>query len=274
MQIYLENSALYDTIIAIMFGQRKELIYMYIVGIGTIVNVVTVVIGSLLGLSCKKLISDRLREGVMSSLGLAVFTIGISGVVTNSIKALDSGKLSSEFTLLMILSLAIGTLIGTLIDIEKRLDDIGQFLQRKLTKNQSGSTFAEAFVSASLLFCVGSMAIVGSLNDGISHDPNILYAKSILDGIMAVVFASTLGVGTLMSCLSLVIYQGGITLCASLVAPYLTDAVIAQMGLVGNILIMAIGLNFVYKPKFKVGNMLPAVFIPFIYYILKVIFKF
>lgn len=244
---------------------------MYITGIGTIVNVIAVIAGSVLGLFCKKLINDKLREGVMSALGLAVFTIGISGVVTNSITAAD-GALSSNFTLFMILAMAIGTLIGTLIDIEKRLDDLGQFFQKKLTKNQSGSTFAEAFVSASLLFCVGSMAIVGSLNDGISHDPNILYAKSILDGIMAIVFASTLGAGTLMSCFSLIVYQGGITLCASLIAPYLTDTVVAQMSFIGNILIMAIGLNFVYKPKFKVGNMLPAVFIPFIYYILTSIF--
>lgn len=246
---------------------------MYITGIGTIVNVIAVFAGCLLGLFCKSLISDRLREGIMSALGLAVFTIGLSGVVTNSIFT-SGNTLQSEFTLLMILSLAIGTFIGTLIDIEKRLDDLGMFFQKKLTKNDSGSTFAQGFVSASLLFCVGSMAIVGSLNDGISHDPNILFAKSILDGIMAVVFASTLGIGTAMSCLSLIVYQGSITLCASLVAPYLTDTVIAQMGLVGNILIMAIGLNFVYKPKFKVGNMLPSVFIPVIYYIIKTIFNF
>ncbi len=246
---------------------------MYITGIGTIVNVIAVIAGSLLGLFCKTLISDKLREGIMSALGLAVFTIGMSGVITNSI-VVSGEALSSEFTLLMILSMAIGTLIGTLIDIEKRLDDLGMFFQKRLTRNESNSTFAEGFVSASLLFCVGSMAIVGSLNDGISHDPNILFAKSILDGIMAIVFASTLGVGTMMSCLSLIVYQGGITLCASLVAPYLTDTVIAQMGLVGNILIMAIGFNFVYKPKFKVGNMLPSVFIPIIYYVIKTIFNF
>lgn len=246
---------------------------MYITGIGTIVNVIAVIAGSLLGLFCKTLINDRLREGVMSALGLAVLTIGLSGVVTNSIFVSDN-SLGSEFTLLMILSIAIGTFIGTLIDIEKRLDDLGMFFQKKFTKNEAGSTFAEGFVSASLLFCVGSMAIVGSLNDGISHDPNILYAKSILDGIMAVVFASTLGVGTMMSCLTLIVYQGGITLCASLVAPYLTDTVIAQMGLVGNILIMAIGFNFVYKPKFKVGNMLPSVFIPVIWYVIRTIFNF
>lgn len=246
---------------------------MYITGIGTIVNVIAVIAGSLLGLFCKTLISDKLREGIMSALGLAVFTIGMSGVITNSI-VVSGEALSSEFTLLMILSMAIGTLIGTLIDIEKRLDDLGMFFQKRLTRNESNSTFAEGFVSASLLFCVGSMAIVGSLNDGISHDPNILFAKSILDGIMAIVFASTLGVGTMMSCVSLIVYQGGITLCASLVAPYLTDTVIAQMGLVGNILIMAIGFNFVYKPKFKVGNMLPSVFIPVIYYVIKTIFNF
>ncbi len=246
---------------------------MYITGIGTIVNVAAVAVGSLVGLFAKKLISDSLREGIMSALGLAVFTIGITGIVTNSISVTD-GALSSEFTLLMILSIAIGSFLGTLINIEKRLDDLGMFFQKKLVKDGSDSTFAEGFVSASLLFCVGSMAIVGSLNDGIIHDPNILFAKSILDGIMAVVFASTLGIGTMMSCLSLIVYQGGITLCASLLAPYLTDTVISQMGFIGNILIMGIGLNFVYKPKFKVGNMLPAIFIPFIVFLFRSIFNF
>lgn len=246
---------------------------MYITGTGTIVNVLAVATGSFLGLFCKQLITDKLREGIMSALGLAVFTIGITGIVTNSVFIKD-GSLNSEFTLLMILSIATGTLIGTLIDIEKRLDDLGQFFQKKLTKNNSGSTFAQAFVSASLLFCVGSMAIVGSLNDGILGDPNILFAKSILDGIMAVVFAASLGVGTLLSCLSVIVYQGGITLCASLIAPYLTDTVICQMSFIGNVLIMGIGLNFVYKPKFKVGNMLPAVFIPFIVYLFKAVFNF
>lgn len=249
---------------------------MYIVGIGTIVNVAAVLLGSIVGLLFKKLINDKLREGVMSALGLAVFTIGLTGIITNSvfIKDVTKGTLTGEFTLLMILAIAIGTLLGTLIDIEQRLEDIGNFLQRKLTKEGSNSTFSQGFVSASLLFCVGSMAIVGSLNDGISHDPNILFAKSILDGIMAVVFASTLGVGTMMSGVSLILYQGGLTLCASLIEPYLTDAVVSQMGFIGNVLIMGIGLNFVYKPKFKVGNMLPAVFIPFIYYLIRAIFKF
>lgn len=246
---------------------------MYITGIGTIVNVIAVIAGSLFGLVFKKAINDKLREGVMSALGLAVFTIGITGIITNSV-FVENGQLSGEFTLLMILSIAIGTLTGTLIDIEKRLESIGDFFQKKLAKEGQSSTFSQAFVSASLLFCVGSMAIVGSLNDGIQHNPDILFAKSILDGIMAVVFASTLGAGTLMSCVSLIVYQGGITLCASLIAPYLTEDVICQMSLIGNVLIMGIGLNFVYKPKFKVGNMLPSVFIPFIYYIIRSIFKF
>ncbi len=246
---------------------------MYITGIGTIVNILTVVVGSLLGIFFKKLINDNLREGIMSALGLAVFSIGISGVVTNSI-FVSGNTLSSEFTLMMILSMAIGTLLGTLINIEKRLDDLGIFFQEKFAKNSSDSTFAQGFVSASLLFCVGSMAVVGSLNDGISHDPNILYAKSILDGIMAMVFASTLGIGTMLSALSLFVYQGSITLLAAIVAPFLTNTVVCQMSFIGNLLIMAIGLNFVYKPKFKVGNMLPAIFIPFVYYIIRTVFGF
>jgi len=246
-------------------------IFMYITGIGTIVNIAAVAGGCFVGLFAKKLISEKIKAGIVSGLSLATMAIGLTGVVTNGITIAEGG-LSSQFTLLMIISIALGTALGSAIDIEKRLDDFGEFCQRKFTKGSTDSRFAEGFVSASLLFCVGSMAIMGALNDGISHDPNILFAKSILDCIMAMVYASTFGIGTLLSVASLLIYQGGITLCASFVAPFLTDEVIAQMGLIGNLLIMGIGFNFVYTPKYKVGNMLPAIFIPFVYFIIKSLF--
>ncbi len=246
---------------------------MYITGIGTIVNVATVTGGCLVGLLAKKLISEKIKNGLISGLSLATFAIGLMGVVTNGITAAENA-LSSRFILLMIISVAIGTAIGTAIDIEKRLDSFGEFCQSKFSKGGSDSHFAEGFVSASLLFCVGSMTIMGALNDGINHDPNLLFAKSILDCIMAMVYTSTFGIGTLLSVITLIVYQGGLTLCASLAEPYLTETVTAQMGLIGNLLIMGIGLNFVYKPKYKVGNMLPAVFVPLVYYIIRTIFKF
>ncbi|MCD8049342.1 MAG: DUF554 domain-containing protein [Clostridia bacterium] len=246
---------------------------MYFTGIGTVVNVVAVFFGCVVGLLAKKFISEKIKDGLISGLALATFAIGLIGVVSNG-TAIAESSLSSQYTLLMIISVVIGTAIGTWIDIEKRLDNFGMFCQKKFSSDKGDSRFAEGFVSASLLFCVGSMAIMGALNDGISHDPNILFAKSMLDCVMAMVYASTFGIGTMLSIATIIIYQGSITLCASLIAPFLTDAVIAQMSLIGNLLIMGIGLNFVYKPKFKVGNMLPAVFVPLVYYIIRSILNF
>ena len=246
---------------------------MYITGIGTIVNVITVAAGCFLGLFFKKLISEKIKDGLISALSLATFAIGILGVVSNGI-ALSEDGLSSQHILLMIISIVIGTAIGTIIDIEDKLDRFGAFCQKKLAGKDENSTFAEGFVTASLVFCVGSMAVMGALDDGIRHNPDILFAKSALDGIISIVFASTLGIGTMLSIVTLIVYQGAITLCAALIAPYLTAEVVTQMSLIGNLLIMGIGLNFVYKPKFKVGNMLPAIFVPFVYYIIRSIFKF
>jgi hypothetical protein len=244
---------------------------MYITGTGTIVNVIAVTIGCAIGLFFKKFITEGLQKALMSALSLATFSVGIVGVVTSSVSISDS-SLSGSYTLLMILSLIIGTAIGTFINIEHKLDLFGEFCQRKLAGGSENSTFAQGFVSASLVFCVGSMAIVGSLNDGIAHDPTILFAKSALDCIIAIVFTSTLGIGTLLSVVTLIVYQGSITLLASLISPYLTNEVVSQMSFIGNVLIMGIGLNFVYEPKFKVGNMLPSVFVPFVYFIVKSMF--
>lgn len=246
---------------------------MYITGIGTVVNVITVALGCTVGLIFKRFITEKLQTSLTSALALATLTVGICGVITGGVTLAD-GALSGRFTLLMIISIVAGTAIGTAIDIERRLESFGNFCQRKLAGGDGGSTFAQGFVSASLVFCVGSMSIVGALNDGISHDPSILFAKSALDGIMAVVFASTLGIGTLLSIVTVIVYQGAITLLSSLIAPYLTAEVVAQMSFIGNVLIMGIGFNFVYKPKFKVGNMLPAVFVPFVFYIIRAAFNF
>ena len=237
-------------------------------GIGTIINTVLVIFGSLVGLLFKKAIPERLKNSLTQALALATMTIGITGIITACCRPGEDGTLSSEYIMLTVLSLALGTILGELINIEKRLDNAGNFLQNKF-KASSGSTFAEGFITASLVFCVGSMAILGSLNDGILHDPTILITKSLLDMIMAMVFASTLGIGVMFSVVTIIVYQGLITLCASFLAPLLTAEVIAQMSLVGSILIMGIGFNFIYKPRLNLANMLPSMFIPLVWYIIQ-----
>ncbi|MBQ8807837.1 MAG: DUF554 domain-containing protein [Clostridia bacterium] len=238
------------------------------VGTGTAVNAVLVIVGSLAGLFLKKAIPERLKTSMVQALALATMTIGITGVINASSCVIKGGRLSGNYTILMVLSMAIGTFIGEIINIDKHLNNMGIFLQNKFSPEKSDSTFAQGFISASLVFCVGSMAILGALNDGILRDPTILITKSILDMIMSVVFASTLGIGVMFSTVTIIVYQGLITVCASVLTPYLTDAVIAQMSFVGSILIMGIGFNFLYEPKLRLANMLPAMFIPPLWYII------
>lgn len=238
-------------------------------GTGTLVNAVLVVVGSAIGLLLKKAIPERFKESMVQALAFATMTIGITGVINASSSVIEGGRLSGNYIMLMVISLAVGTFIGELINIEKRLNKMGSFLEKKFSSKETESTFAKGFVTASLVFCVGSMAILGSLNDGILHDPTILITKSILDMIMALIFASTMGIGVMFSVFTVVIYQGLITLCASFIAPVLTETVISQMSLVGSVLIMGIGFNFIYKPELKLANMLPSMFIPLVWYIIQ-----
>lgn len=240
-------------------------------GTGTFINAILVIIGSLIGLLLKKAIPERLKTSMVQALALATFTIGLTGIITAACTASNEGLLTSNYTIMMVLSLAIGTFIGELLNIDAHLENLGAFFQKKFSHSES-TTFAQGFVTASLVFCVGSMAILGALNDGIFHDPTILITKSLLDAIMSVVFASTLGIGVMFSAVTVIVYQGIITLCASFISPFLTTQVISQMSLVGSILIMGIGLNFLYKPALRLSNMLPSMFMPLIWYILQNLF--
>lgn len=239
-------------------------------GIGTIVNIILVIAGSAIGLLMKKAIPERLKESLTQALALATFSIGMMGVITAAC-SVDGKLLTSNYTIVMVICMALGTLIGELINIEKRLDNMGEFFQKKFSSS-SNSNFAQGFVSTSLIFCVGSMAILGSINDGLKGDPTILITKGLLDGTVSIVFASTMGIGVMFSAITVGLYQGLITVCASLLSPFLTPEVVAQMSFVGSILIMAIGLNFLYQPKIKLGNMLPAMFLPLIYFIFQSLF--
>ncbi len=238
---------------------------------GTIINIVLIIAGSLVGLLFKKAIPERLKASLVQALALATFSIGMMGVITSAVSV--SGKLlTTNYTIIMVVCMALGTLIGELVNIEKRLDDMGSYFEKKFAASND-STFSQGFISTSLIFCVGSMAILGSINDGLRGDSTILITKAILDATVSIVFASTMGIGVMFSALTVGVYQGLITLCASLLAPYLTPVVIAQMSFVGSILIMAIGFNFLYSPKIRLGNMLPAMFLPLIYFIFKNLFE-
>jgi len=235
-----------------------------VIGLGTIVNVAVIIAGGLAGTLFRKGIPQRVKDIIMQAIGLSVAMIGISGVLQGIFKVSENGSLDRLYIMTMILSLIIGGVIGEIANIEDKLDKLGNYFQSKFSKN--GGSFSEGFVTASLIFCVGAMAIVGALEDGLTGNPGTLFAKSVLDGIMALVLSTTLGIGVAFSSIPILIYQGGITLLAVWIKPWLTPEVITHMSLVGSVLILGIGINLLGIARIKVGNLLPAIFIPFFYY--------
>lgn len=233
-------------------------------GLGTIVNSLAVIVGCVAGLLIKKGISERFENIIMKALGLSTIFIGASGTLCGLLK-IENGGLSTKGTMLMIFSLVIGSIFGEAVRIEDRLDTLGEKLKKAVKADNSSGKFVEGFVTNTLVICVGAMAIVGSLNDGLFHDPSILFAKSILDGVIGVVFASTLGIGALFAVIPMAIYQGLITALAHFIEPYLTDLMVSDISYVGSVLIFAIGINLAFEKKFKVGNMLPAILVPVFY---------
>ena len=239
---------LYDFLLKFFTGGNEKLL-------GTIVNTLSIILGSLLGLFFKESIPEKYGKTIMHAIGLAVLLIGIKTA------------LKTDAILTVIISLAIGSFIGELIRIEDRLDQLGNWIGSLLSKDSSG--ISKGFVTTSLLYCVGAMAIVGSLESGLTGNHQTLFAKSILDGIGSVIFASTLGIGVLFSAVSVFVYQGLITLSAYSIKQLLLPDVVSQMSAVGGLLIFAIGINLLEIKKVKIGNMLPAIFIPLVYQVFK-----
>ena len=239
-------------------------------GLGTIVNVAAVLAGGTIGLLLKKILSERLTDMITQGLGLAVLIVGLSGVFTSALSLSDSG-LVFNYLLFMILSLAVGALLGELFRIEDHVESLSGKLGG-MFKSSNSSLFAEGFMSATLLFTVGAMAIVGSLEDGINRNTDILFVKSALDFISAMVFAGAFGAGVLLSAIPVGIYQGILTVLALFLSKILTDTVISQMTLIGSVLIVGLSLNMLKIAKIKVSNLLPAIFIPLIYYAFSVVF--
>lgn len=219
--------------------------------LGTIVNTVAVIIGAAIGMLLKKGLPEKLSDTMMKGLGLCTLYLGISG------------SLKGENSLILIISMVVGALIGEGIDLDAKLNQFGTWLENKFKSKEGGKvSIAEGFVSASLLFCVGAMTIVGSLQSGLQGNHEMLFNKSMLDFVAAIIFASSMGVGVILSAAFVFVYQGAITLAAQWVAPFLTDTIIAEMTCAGSVIIIGIGLNLLGITKLKVMNYVPAIFIP------------
>ena len=234
---------------------------------GTLVNAAAILVGSLLGMlltwlaghfstllpAGSTLLAERLKTIIMQGVALCVMYLGISGC------------LEGNNSLIAILSMVLGALIGELLDLDKRMRSLGDWVQKRtepLVTNGGQASLSEGFVTASLLFCGGAMAIVGALQDGLTGDHSTLFAKSLLDGISSIVFGASLGLGVAFSAVAILLYQGSISLMASFLQPYLGDAVIAEMTCVGSLLIVALSLNMLGLTKIKVMNLVPAIFLP------------
>ncbi len=222
--------------------------------IATVINALAIIAGSAVGLLVGRSIPDRVHDTLLKSLALCVLLIALSGI------ARVSPTLSSQSMLVILFSLALGAIAGEVIDIDARLQRFGDGIEARLKGR--GGRVSEGFVTASLVYCVGAMAIVGALESGLTGNHDTLYAKSVIDGITAIVFTSTLGIGVMLSALSVLLYQGAITLAAGFLKAVLTDRAITEMTAVGSMLILAIALNMLGVTKLKVANLLPGVFLP------------
>lgn len=238
---------------------------------GTIVNVIAILIGSSAGMLLTwgaKHFSGRLPAG-NAKLGERLQAIIMQGVALCVLYLGISGSLEGQNTLIAIISMVLGAIIGELLDLDGRMQSLGDWVQKKTARlvksgGSSGPSISEGFITASLLFCVGAMSIVGALQDGLIGDHSTLFAKSLLDGISSVVFGASLGLGVTFSAVAVLLYQGVIALLASFLAPYLGDAVIAEMTCVGSLLIVALALNMLGVTKIKVMNLVPAILLPIV----------
>lgn len=230
------------------------------IGLGTIINTAAVVLGGVLGLLLKNGIAKRFEKILMQALGLATIFIGIGGVLEYMLVA-ENGRLSTQGTILLIFSLVIGCLIGEAINIESKMEKLGVKL-KKVAKVKNDNRFVDGFVTASLIVCVGAMAIVGAMQDGLTGDSSMLITKALLDLVIVAILASTYGVGAVFSALPIFVYQGIITLIAALFGAVISDRLIAELSFVGNALIFCVGVNLVKEKTFRVANMLPALLIP------------
>lgn len=234
---------------------------------GTIVNVLGIILGSLIGLLLKKGIPEYINTAILKVEGLAIAVIGLNGVIAAMFTADSSGGLKDSGGLLLLVSLVVGCLVGELLRIDDRFNRFGQSIEKKI----GSGGFSRGFVTASLIFSVGAMSIIGPINDGLSGDSSILYMKTLLDGTTSIVLASALGIGVLFSCVPVLIVQAIPALLARQLAPFISDSLLDMFCMVGYAIVICIGLNFLCDTKIKVANLLPALVVPVAYYFVFVV---
>lgn len=229
--------------------------------VATVVNSITVILGTIIGLSFRNSSKKEIWESVLKAVGIVVFIFGIVGVF-KAMVYIDGDGFKTRYDLLLLLCLAGGTFLGEIINIDQHLKNFGNKIEKKLNRG----AFSEGFISASLIFCIGAMAIVGSMQAALG-DPSTIYLKAIIDGITAIILASTLGFGVAFSAISILIYQGAITILGMVLGDFMSINFQNAFSIVGYAIVACIGLNFIYKEKIKVANMLPSLLIVILYFL-------
>lgn len=228
-------------------------------GLGTVINMAAILVGGIIGRLVGKAIPKRVQDMLYMVCGISTLFIGIGGCLQHML-IVENGSLNTQGTMMMLLSLTVGALVGEWIDLEKRLEQFGGWLKHK-TGNSGDSTFIDAFVTASLTVCIGAMAIVGAIQDGMEGDISVLSAKSVLDFVIICVMAASMGRGCVFSLIPVGILQGSVTALSVLLKPIMTEAALSNLSYVGSVLIFCVGVNLVWGKKVKVANLLPAVVI-------------
>ena len=219
---------------------------------GVIINVIAIVIGTMIGLFLKRGMSEKMSSHIMQSLALITFIIGLKGALVD------------QDMILLIVSISLGGYLGEMMQLEENIRKFAEWVQDKLSKEGSQNQLAEGFVSAVLIFCVGAMAVMGSLEAGLRNNHGILITKALIDGFASIILTTTKGAGVMLSALAILLYEGGIMVLAQFVAPYLSESIVYAMSAVGSLLLVALGLNLLELTKIKVMNFLPAMFLPIV----------
>ena len=235
-------------------------------GLGTIINVAAIIAGGVVGLIGGKWLSERCQETLIRSMGVCVMVVGLAGALEQMMRV-EGGRLTSGGTMMLVISMALGGLMGEVLDLDRRMEGFGRWLREK-SGNGKDSQFLDAFITATMTVCIGAMAIVGAVEDGIHGNYTILAAKALMDFVIILVMASSMGKGCIFSAIPVGIFQGSVTLLARLVEPLLTAAALSNLSLVGSVLIFCVGINLIWKNTIRVANLLPAILVAVAYALL------
>lgn len=236
------------------------------IGLGTIINVAAIVAGGIVGLIGGKWLSERCQETLIRSMGICVMVVGLAGALEKML-TVEGGKLTSGGTMMLVISMALGGLFGEILNLDKRMEGFGRWLREK-SGNGKDHQFLDAFITATMTVCIGAMAIVGAVEDGIHGNYTILAAKALMDFVIILVMASSMGKGCIFSAIPVGLFQGSVTILARLVEPLLTVTALSNLSLVGSVLIFCVGVNLIWKNTIRVANLLPALIVAVAYALL------